>query len=273
MAEIQTETITVGGNEVFVRRTAGDGTPTVFVHGNPTHSADWEPFLRNLEGPAVAADVIGFGRSAKPRRHDYSMHGLARDHELMLDELGVGDHNLVVHDWGGLALIAAQRRPRSIRRLVVINAVPLLAGYRWHWIARLWRRRLVGELANATTTRRSMALLMRQARYRYRAMPGEFLEMIAEGWDRGTRRAVLRLYRSADPEALAEAGAGLESLSCPALVVWGTSDPYLPERFGAEYARRLDAELDLVDRAGHWPWIDRPEVVDRVTGFLAADRK
>jgi pimeloyl-ACP methyl ester carboxylesterase len=40
-----------------------------------------------------------------------------------------------------LVLIGAQRRPELIERLVVINSVPLLPGYRWHWIAQLWRRR------------------------------------------------------------------------------------------------------------------------------------
>ena len=37
----------------------------------------------------------------------------------------------------------------------------------------------------------------------------------------------------------------------------------------AAYAERLpNAELIEVPRAGHWPWIDAPEVVDRVIDFL-----
>ena len=63
------------------------------------------------------------------------MYGLSAFLERCLDELGVGERKLVVHDWGALALIGAQRRPELVERLVVINAVPLLPGYRWHWIA------------------------------------------------------------------------------------------------------------------------------------------
>jgi pimeloyl-ACP methyl ester carboxylesterase len=81
---------------------------------------------------------------------------------------------------------------------------------------------------------------------------------------------MLALYRSGDPELLAAAGDRLGELGCPALVVWGLRDPYLPARFGRAYAKRLpNAELVELDRAGHWPWFDRPQVVERVLGFLA----
>jgi pimeloyl-ACP methyl ester carboxylesterase len=45
-----------------------------------------------------------------------------------------------------LALIGAQQHPDRIRKLVITNAVPLLAGYRWHRIARNWRTPARGAL-------------------------------------------------------------------------------------------------------------------------------
>ena len=57
----------------------------------------------------------------------------------------------------------------------------------------------------------------------------------------------------------------------PGLVVWGMRDPYIPARFAREYAQALgDAELLELADAGHWPWLDRPEVIDRVVDFLGA---
>jgi pimeloyl-ACP methyl ester carboxylesterase len=56
----------------------------------------------------------------------------------------------------------------------------------------------------------------------------------------------------------------------PALVAWGSRDPYIPARFAGEYARALpDAELLELPDAGHWPWLDRPDLVDRLVDFLA----
>jgi pimeloyl-ACP methyl ester carboxylesterase len=199
------------------------------------------------------------------------MHGLAAFFERFLTAVGVEEHMLVLHDWGALALIAEQRHPERLRRLVILNAVPLLPGFRWHWVARLWRRRGVGELLNATTTRPATALLLRQARPGWKPMPPEFVDMIDRHFDAGTKHAVLELYRSADEPKLAQAGNDLGLLDCPALVVWGGKDAYLPPEFGPAYTEKLpNAELLALPDAGHWPWVDRPDTIARVLNFLSS---
>jgi pimeloyl-ACP methyl ester carboxylesterase len=267
---IEERELTLDGVRVFYRRVDGDGTPTVYCHGNPSHGEDWLPFMER-GGPSIAIDMPGWGRSSRPERFAYSMFGLSAFLERCLDELGVAERKLVVHDWGGLALIGAQRRPRLVEKLVVINSVPLTPGYRWHWIARyIWRRRGIGEVFNRLTTRSGVDLLMRQARGDRSRMPPEFVDMVWDHWDAGTGRAVLALYRHADPDRLAEAGSELGRLTCPALVVWGERDPYLSTDFAQAFADALpDSELDLVPGAGHWPWIDDVRVIDRVVDFLA----
>lgn len=271
MAAIEEGLLRAGGVNVFYRRVPGEGTPTVFCHGNPTHGGDWLPFLERSDGPAIAIDMPGWGRSDRPdpASFDYSMYGLSAFLEQCLEELGVGRRKLVVHDWGGLALIGAQRRPDLVERLAVINAVPLLPGYRWHWVAQLWRRKPIGEVLNRTTTKRSLALLLRQATGDRKPMPAAFVDMIWDCWDRGTQAALLALYRHADPHRLAVAGGDLSRLTCPSLVLWGDRDIYLPARFAEAYAGALpDAQLELLAGAGHWPWIDDARVVDRVLRFL-----
>ncbi len=267
---IQEAELSIDGIRVFYRRVAGEGTPTVYCHGNPTHSEDWLPFLKR-GGPAIAIDMPGWGRSDRPdpAHFDYSMYGLSAFLERCLDELGVERRKLAVHDWGVLGLIGAQRRPELVERLVVMNAVPLLPGYRWHWVAQVWRRRPLGEIANATTTRASMALTMRQARGDRSPMPPEFVDMVWRHWDRGTSRAVLALYRHANSDRLAAAGRDLSKLTCPSLVLWGDRDPYIPISFASDFAAALpDSQLETLEGAGHWPWIDDPTVVDQVIGFL-----
>lgn len=273
--QIEQERVEIGGIETFVRRSPGEGAPTLFVHGNPTNSDEWLPFLERLEGPGVALDLPNFGRSGRPSRDrfDAGMHAYADFLGAAIDQLCPGELQLVVHDWGAIALQPMQRRAERLRRLVVINAVPLLAGYRWHWVGRIWRRRGLGELANAAITRSALALGLRQARPGFAPMPADFVESIWRYFDRDTRRAVLCLYRSADPGALEAAGAHLERLACPALVIWGRRDPYIGAEFGDDYAARLpQAALELVPEAGHWPWIDRPELLERTAAFLADGR-
>ncbi len=270
-ATIEEGELRVDGVRVFHRRVRGEGTPVVYCHGNPTHGEDWLPFLER-GGPAIAIDMPGWGRSDRPdpARFDYSMYGLSEFLERCFEELGIGRRKLVVHDWGCLALIGAQRRADLVEKLVVMNAVPLLPGYRWHWVAQIWRRRGLGELANATTTKASMGLIMRQLSGDRRPMPPQFIEMVWRHLDHGTDAATLALYRHADPDRLARAGGDLGRLDCPSLVLWGANDPFLKPRFAEAYAAALPgARLELVPGAGHWPWVDDARVVDQVLDFLS----
>jgi pimeloyl-ACP methyl ester carboxylesterase len=274
--EIETGKVMIDGVSTFFRRVSGDGPPAVFVHGNPTHSEDWQPFLERIEEPALAFDLPGWGRSARPSPagFDYSMDGLANFTKRFLQRMAVDEYSLVVHDWGSVALIAAQEEPERVRRLVIMNAVALLPGYRWHRTARIWRTRGLGELSGRLTSRRLLDYGLRESRGDWSRHDPAFVDMVWDHLDRGTFEAILRLYRSAPEDRLAAAGARLGLLSCPAIVVWGMRDRYIPGRFGAAYAATLpDAKLLELPEAGHWPWIDAPEVVDRVISFLAADEE
>jgi pimeloyl-ACP methyl ester carboxylesterase len=276
VAPIETGTVMVDGVSTFFRRVRGDGPPAVFVHGNPTHSEDWQPFLERMDGPAVAFDLPGWGRSARPSPadFDYSMEGLARFTSRFLQRMAIDRYSLVVHDWGTVALIGAQEEPERVRRLVIVNAVPLLPDYRWHRTARVWRRRGLGELSNRLWTRRLLDLGLRESRGDWSRHDPAFIDMVWGQLDRRTFDAILRLYRSADPDKLEAAGERLGSISAPALVVWGMRDRYIPGRFGRDYAKRLPgSQLLELPEAGHWPWIDAPEVVDHVIRFLATDEE
>ena len=139
----------VAGLETHWRQ-AGEA-PILYVHGVPTDSWDWEPFLVRTGG--VAPDLPGFGNSAKPGDFDYSIAGYDRFLEAFCAQAGLERFSLVVHDWGGVALALAQRFPERIDRLVLFSTVPLLPGFRWHRVARAWRTPLVGELTMGFTTR------------------------------------------------------------------------------------------------------------------------
>src|SRR3954449_7115517 len=123
--------------------------PVLYLHGVPTDGDDWLPFLERTGG--YAPDLPGFGRSGKPPHFDYSIPGYARWLRSFVDAVGLERFSLVVHDWGAVGLALAQEIPDRIERLVLMDAVPFLPGYRWHRAAQLWRRPLVGELAMGLT--------------------------------------------------------------------------------------------------------------------------
>jgi pimeloyl-ACP methyl ester carboxylesterase len=249
---------------------AGDGAaPALYLHGVPTSSEDWLPFLKRTGG--IAPDLPGFGRSGKPGYLKYTIDGYADFIERFLDRLELERVRMVVHDWGAVGLAFAQRHPERIERLVVTNAVPFLPGYRWHRTARVWRMPLLGELAMGATTRRVLKLSTRESNVTPGPLPDAWIDSVLDHFDQGTQRAILRLYRSSPPDVLARAGEGLARLDMPSLVVWGMRDPYIPPRFAAEYAKALPrCELVELADAGHWWWLDRPDAIDRVVEFVCA---
>lgn len=245
-----------------------DATPILYVHGNPTASWDWIPYLERTGG--IAPDLPGFGSSAKPADFDYSIGGYADWLEAFVDSVGLERFSLVVHDWGSVGLALAQRQPERITKLVIHTCVPFLPGYRWHWIARLWRTPFVGEVANVLSTHWVYQQALRLANVTPGSLRADFIDSVWADLDRGTRRAILKLYRSAAPDVLERAGARLGDIACPTLILWSTDDPYIPARFGPAHAEAIgaNAQLEMIENAGHWMWLDRPDVIDKAAAFL-----
>lgn len=246
------------GDQLVHWEEADGPAPALYVHGVPNGASMWRPFLERTGG--VAVDLPGFGRSGKRGDLDASFEALGRFVGDFADHLGLERVRLCAHDWGAVALLWAMREPERVERLVLLDAVPLLAGYRWHFLARQWRRRMAGEIAMGLTVRPVAR----------RLLPRALADEVMDAFDVGTQRSILRLYRSAPEEALARAGQRLGALTCPALVLWGGRDRYIPARFAQAYAQALGgpAEVRVQDGAGHWPWLDAPELVTVATDFL-----
>jgi pimeloyl-ACP methyl ester carboxylesterase len=102
-------------------------------------------------------------------------------------------------------------------------------------------------------------------------MYDSFLDDAVRFLDAGMRRAILGLYRSADPGVLQAAGVALREVRCPALVLWGEGDPYLGTdeayRYGAALA---SSTVEVVPGVGHWCFREDPAVVDRMIKFLGS---
>jgi pimeloyl-ACP methyl ester carboxylesterase len=254
--EIAERTVQVAGLDVHVRQ-AGDA-PILYLHGVPTHSHDWVPFLERFGG--IAPDLPGFGRSAKPGDFDYSIAGYDAFLEELVAALGLDRLTLVMHDWGVVGLALAQRVPDRIERMVMFPVVPFVPGYRWHRVARGWRTPVVGELLMGFSTRWAFR----------RELPRELADAAWATFDHGTQRAILKLYRASPPDVLARAGERLGEVRAPTLILWAKDDPYLPAEFGERTAEALGGEVDLeLVEGGHWTWHERPELVTRVGDFIA----
>jgi pimeloyl-ACP methyl ester carboxylesterase len=244
----------------------------VFVHGNPGTGRDWATLLEpaGAFARAVALDMPGFGDADKPRDFPYTVPGYADHLAGALDALGVRRAHLVLHDFGGpWGLQWAADHPDAHASTTLINTGVLLREG-WHALAKVWRTPVLGELFFATSTRRGMRQFMK--RTNPPTFPIPFADHLFELYgDKGTRRAVLQLYRNTPIAPHVEAIAPrLREHPRPTLVVWGAKDPYLKVRL-AERQREVfrDAEVVILPESGHWPMADDPAgVAAAVVPFL-----
>lgn len=256
------------GAEIAGGRPTAPSTPIVYVHGVPTSSDDWLPFLERTGG--IAPDLIGFGRTGKGAHLSYTPESLADFLGKFLAELDVQQFTLVLHGWGAAAgvLLAAQD-PDRIDRLVLISPVPILENVRWPWWARAWRTRMVGEMIMGFTSRIVLTRGLRSGSATPVAWPAQRLAQVWEQFDQGTQRAILRLARSIDDEEVRTFAEALRSVDVPGLVMWGERDPWWGPEVADAYAALLPlAKVARIPDAGHWPWLDDPSVVDRVAAFV-----
>lgn len=98
------------------------------LHGNPTWSYLYRhmiPILVAAGHRVVAPDLIGFGRSDKPKREDF--HRFDRHRQILLElveRLDLRRIVLVVQDWGGLlGLTLPMAAPERYHGLLVMNTM------------------------------------------------------------------------------------------------------------------------------------------------------
>ena len=123
------KTVTVKGKAMAYVET-GEGSPIVFLHGNPTSSYLWRNVIPHLEGQGrcIAPDLIGMGDSEKledsgPDRYRFVEHREYLDG--LLEAVGVTDDvTLVIHDWGSaLGFDWANRHRDAVRGIAYMEAI------------------------------------------------------------------------------------------------------------------------------------------------------
>lgn len=265
--EFRTRGLTVDGvrSPVLVGGAGRPGEAVVFVHGNPGGGGDWVPLMEPVAefATVVAPDMPGFAGADKRADQDYTLAGYARHLGGVIDQLGIERVHLVGHDFGGpMSLTWAAANPAKVASVTLINTGVLL-DYGWHRMARLWRTPLVGELAMRTTTDRVAQFVLRHDNP---ALPDAWLHRIAGHLTpAGTKRAVLRLYRSTQDRDMKALVAPLRARAPRALVVWGDADVYIPAE-QAERQREVfpDVRVEMLPGVGHWAWLEQPDRVAEI---------
>ena len=252
-----------------VYRLAGEGPLIVLVHGITSSSETWKDVGPRLAErfTVLAPDLLGHGRSAKPRG-DYSLGAYASGVRDLMMALGFEQATFVGHSLGGgVAMQLAYQFPERTERLVLVSSGGL--GREVSFVLRaatIPGAELVLPLlasGRVLAAGRSVGSFLDRVRLR----PNTDIEEIARGHaslaDAEARSAFLHTLR-----AVVEPGGQRVDArdrlylarDVPFLLVWGERDTVIPVRHAREVRKLVEgSRLEVMPHAGHFPHLDDPD--------------
>jgi haloalkane dehalogenase len=224
---------------------------------------------RGLRG--VAFDLPGFGLAERPPGYDYSWTGLGRFCVAAVDELGLRDFHLVVHDIGGpVGLELASAVPDRVASLTLLNTTIDVTDFKSPWTMEPFRHRGVGELWMRSLNAPTFRFLMRlqgigDPAAVSKAELNAYLALI-KGPDNG--RAFLEIMRSTERTAAKQARyrGAVRDVPYPVQAVWAADDPTMTLAVYGEKARAAAALPGVHTVPGkHFPQEDQaPAIAEKI---------
>jgi proline iminopeptidase len=253
--------------------------PTIIlVHGGPggyDHSYFRPSFDRLAEhAQIVYLDLREHGRSARGDPASWSFEACADDLAAFCDALGIVAPIVIGHSMGGMvALVYGERHAGHAGGLVVVGA---MARYDVPRIAEGFRRVAGDEVAELARRSYADEDVSDDEWERVRVAFGP---RVLSDDERQRMSRNPKLGASADAQMVAfDIVNDLRLITVPTLVVVGSLDPVTPVPAAEEIQRGLRAgvgRLEVIEGAGHWPWLDTPDTLwHLIADFVApfADR-
>ncbi len=252
---------------------AGDehAEPLLLIHGFPTASWDWHYLWAPLATHyrVIACDMLGFGDSAKPRGHAYSLLEQADLQQALLSHLGVSAPvHVLAHDYGDS--VAQELLARHHEQRIMLGSCVFLNGGLFPETHRpvLVQKLLlspVGALIGRLFSRKKLAESFAKV-FGPQTQPSEgelddFWSLIAKNNGPAVMHRLIRymperrVQRERWVSAMQQGGVALR-------VIDGAADPISGAHMVARY-RELIANADTVLLAGigHYPQTEAPEQV------------
>lgn len=218
------------------------GPAVLLVHGLGSRAEDWAnimPLLKQAGFHVYAMDLLGYGRSAKPKDASYSIAqqaGIAGD---LLTQLQIPKVDLVGWSMGGwVAARTALDHPERVRRLVLCDA----AGLRFQ--PQFGIRDF--EPATVPAVQRLYRLLMPK--------PVDVPAFLARDMVRRFKAMNWVVDRSARSMFAGDdlLDGRLDALAMPTLIIWGKQDHLIPLSSGlAMHTQIRQSVLEIYDGCGH----------------------
>ena len=128
----------------------------LFIHGFPSAAWDWHFQWKHLAGQyrLLSVDLLGFGLSDKPTKHQYSLLEQADIVQALLRKKGVKQYHILAHDYGDSVAQELLSRQDDIHSAAQILSICFLNGglFASHHRPLFTQKLLKGRLVNLLMT-------------------------------------------------------------------------------------------------------------------------
>jgi pimeloyl-ACP methyl ester carboxylesterase len=277
---MKTEVVELHGHPVTYH-VAGSGPAVLLIHGITSSSRTWRSVMPALaeRHTVIAPDLLGHGRSAKPRG-DYSLGAYASGIRDLLAFMGVPRVSVVGHSLGGgIAMQFAYQFPERLERLVLVDSGGL--GREVSIVLRaatLPGAELVMPLIFNQPARdagRAINSALRKVGIRGSADVQGIAEGLDSLGDAAGRHAFLHTARSViDPfgQRIDARDRLYLAEKVPTMLIWGDQDRIIPVSHGyAAHILMPHSRLEIFAGCGHFPFNKEPErFVQVLEDFIAS---
>ena len=263
------------GHPVFYQTggKGGSGPVLLLLHGSPTSSWDWHkqwPALCRHFSQVIAADMIGFGYSAKPRDYDYTIADQADLQQGLLASLGVKRCHVIGHGYGDTVAqeLLARQEERGRAPGLTLESVCLLNGglfpesFRPTLLQKLLLSRagmLVSKLLTEHGFRVSFSRVFGPNTQPSFDELAEFWQLIAYngGADLAYKQMRYLKEREQHRERWVEV---LQRSKVPLRFICGRLDPVSGPRMVERYRELVpNPDVVMLQGVGHYPQLEAPE--------------
>ncbi|MCM8744017.1 alpha/beta fold hydrolase [Pseudomonas koreensis] len=248
--------------------TAGQGEPLLLIHGFPTASWDWhylwQPLAQRYR--VIACDMLGFGDSAKPLNHNYSLLEQADLQQALLADLQVEQPiHVLAHDYGDS--VAQELLARHYEQRIEVASCVFLNGGLFPETHRpvLMQKLLLSPLGWMIGRAFNRDGLVKSFRHIFGPQTGPSESELDDFWSliethRGPR--IMHKLIGYIPERRVQRDrwvAAMQRNEVPLRVIDGEVDPISGAHMVERYRQLIaDADTVLLPGIGHYPQIEAP---------------
>ena len=251
----------------------GIGKVILFIHGFPTSTKTWHDITKDFYSThrCISLDLLGYGDSSKPENGDYTLPYQAEIVSKFIKMLNINEPILLVgHSMGGgICLTLASQKMANVSGILLVDPACYPQKLPWFFVCLkipvlplFILRKIPSKVAYYIVRDTAYA----KARMRSYEHMKSYIDNVQK---KGAAEAFVHTANHINKGNIEELQYKYKHISVPVAIVWGKNDRIIPLNFAHRLKEDIsNSKLHIIDKCGHCPQEEYPELVSKILSDL-----